>query len=188
MARTYELKRSVQMSIEQMRDQQNTKALGQAVDRHQWTVRETSEYVGGTGKGANRSLAVALLREKGNNAPTSRQVSSQMKSIQRWLANEKGSGAQKSRPSPAARALLNRVGRNRDLANRGFSVKLEGEIAVNSYRRNRKSFVDFTKDKIDLALSFLESPNYQDLGRAYLKNEDSLYGFGDDLSVEIVTG
>lgn len=186
MARTYELKRSTTMSVEDMKAQQNVEALQRAVaDIPRWSVRETANYLGSL-KHANRDLAIALLREKFKSDPTPRQISSEMRSVQRWINYEHGVvGKQSRKPSADARARLARVGRNQELAKKGFSIKLDGDIAINGYRRNpRTASVDLEGD---LARSFLEQPNYGDLGKAYLGNEDSLYGFGDDLKVDLIS-
>lgn len=195
MARTYELSRSTFVEKADRPIGANVDALKTAVDKLPgWSVGKTAEYAaGGPGHsrgtkkapGENKQLAIELLRAKGNDSPTSRQISSQMKSVQRWRAQEEGKSSQSRNLSKASRDLLNQVGRNRQLAKDGFSVKLNGELAINGYKRPRKAAVDL--DNEDLAQAFLDNPNFQDLGRAYLGGEDSLYGYGDDLQVEIIT-
>jgi hypothetical protein len=177
-ARTYDQKRSEMMSIEQLRATANVDALRQAVAVAQWTVGDTVAQLGGT-----RNTATALLRDRGVATPTKSEIVSQQRSINRWLNFERGSGKQARRPSADNRAALNRVGRNQKLAKDGFSIKMNGEIAVQGYKRNRTAAVDLIGDQ---ALAFLNDPNYGVLGEAYLGDADSLYGFGDDLSVDLI--
>lgn len=187
MARTYKETRGEFLEVEARRAEANTDALKTAVDNLPiWSVSRTAAYVnqGKPARQENRTLAIALLHAGGKGTPSDKEIKSQMKSIQRWKAAESGSKSQSRKPSAASQKLLNKVGRNQKLAKDGFTVKLDGEIAVNGYKRSRKAAVDVEGED---ALRFFDDPNYQDLGRAYLGGSDALYGFGDDLQVELDT-
>lgn len=67
-------------------------------------------------------------------------------------------------------------------ARNGISIKLSGTLQVLAERRQRTANVNLQGDR---ALSFLHHPNYADLGMAYVGDRDGLYGYGDNLQVEI---
>jgi hypothetical protein len=175
-ARTYDQKRSEVMSIDRMRSEQNVGALREAIAATQWTVADTVAELGGT-----RATAIELLRDRGNSAPSKAEISYQQRSINRWLNYEAGTGKQSRKPSAEMRRALNHVGRDRQAASNGFKVHISGEIAVQGYKRDRNATVPLSGDR---ALSFLDNPNWGDLGKAYLGDSDSLYGFGDGLTVD----
>lgn len=171
MARTYDQRRSEIMSAEQMRSEQNIGALRQAVANTQWTVHDTVAEVGGT-----RATAIALLQDRGISSPSKTEIASQMRSINRWLNYENGTGKQSRKPSAEARRALNHVGRDRKAAQDGMIINVAGDLAVQGYKRNRNATIELDPDDI---MDFLDDPSWEALGEAYVGDEDGLYGFGD---------
>lgn len=177
MARLWDTEHSTQMGREEAEAEANTDGLRAAIENApHWTVDDVLTEIGGDRAHRTSNLARELLSLKGNDHPTSRELSSQMRSIQRWVNYEAGvTGKQASRPSKAAQGLLNRAGRNAQAARDGFTIAMSGDIEVNGYKRpDRSASVHLSGDR---ALSFLNNPNWQDLADAY--GVDSLHALGD---------
>lgn len=155
----------------------NTDALQAAVDRApKWTVDDVVSELGGTGRDANHRLAEKMLQARGVEVNT-KSLSSQMRSIQRWLAYESGvAGKQARKPSAESQKILNQIGRNAKASRDGFTVAMKGDIKVSGYRRSDRSAVIPMQG--DEAAAFLENPTYEALGMAYTGDPD-FAGYGD---------
>ncbi len=97
------------------------------------SVEDLAHEVGG-----NRELAKQMLEYKGKEA-TPRAINSQMKSIQRWIAKEKGSTSQSASVSKPNRAIINKINIDQKTANKRTQVHVKGPSSVNGYKRGNRS-------------------------------------------------
>ena len=182
MARGWDTQQDTLARARAASDTPNIAALEKAVARAgQWTVEDVLTELGGTGKDATHRLAEKILTARGVDI-SEKSVRSQQRSINRWIAYERGSGAQSRKPSKAMQQILNRIGKNAQMARDGFTVAMSGDISVAGYRRaDRTATVHMQGDE---AARWLESPNFEDMGQFYGGND--LAGYGD-LQVQILS-
>lgn len=159
----------------------NVKALENAVKQiGQWSVDEVLTELGGTGRDASHRLAEKILDARGLEI-NKKSLASQQRAIQRWIAYEKGTGAQARKPNAESQKILNRIGRNAQAARDGFDVAMSGDIEVSGYRRSNRSATIHLEGQA--ALDFLEEPSYEKLGEAYT-GDSHFAGYGD-VSIDI---
>jgi hypothetical protein len=150
-----------------------------------WTV---SDVAGEMGHGhENRRLAEKLLAEKGITSPTDRQVSSQMRNIQRWLNAERGeTGKQAHKPSKGTQATLNKLGRRAAHGNDSARVNINGGASVNGYRRKRDIEVTLDPDASERFFDALDSGDtegaWAELASGYHVGELHAYDAQIDIS------
>lgn len=164
----------------------NNEALETAVNRmEKWTVEDVLTELGGTGKDASHRLAEKMLAARGLEVNKT-SLASQMRSINRWLAYERGeTGKQVRKPSKDMQSIMNRIGRNAQLSNKGFHVAMSGDISIEGYRRsNRSAMIPMQGDT---ALAFLENPTFDTLSAGDGYQGLQIEGYGSDLQVSIVT-
>ena len=159
----------------------NVDALGKAIaEQGQWSVEEVVSELGGT-EHAKRHVAEQLLAARGMDI-SEKNIKSQMRSINRWIAYETGSGSQARKPSKQMQTFLNRIGRNAQMARDGFTVAMSGDIGVAGYRRSNRSAMVHMQG--DAAAAWLENPTYAAMAAFYDGND--IAGYGSDLEVEII--
>jgi hypothetical protein len=172
----------------------NVAALSGAIQRSgQWTVDDTLTELGGVGRDATHRLAEKILGARGLEV-NAKNLSSQMRSINRWIAWESGAtGKEVRNPNKGSitmadgskvkvTSLLGKIGKNAQMARDGFTVAMSGDISVANYRRSNRSATIHMQG--DAAAAWLENPTYEGMSQFYEGNEIS--GYGEDLQVEIV--
>src|SRR6266567_4214121 len=159
---------------------QNTsvKKVLRVEDMGKWTVGDVLSEAGGT-----RNVAESMLRARGVEINKT-SLSSQMRSINRWLASETGSGSQARKPNAASQKMLNRIGRNAQAASDGFTVSMSGDISIEKYRRaNRSTFVHMQGDA---AAAFLDNPTFAGLSGSDNYGGLAIEAFGDvQISIDL---
>lgn len=121
-----------------------------------WTVDDVLNELGHGHE--NRRLAEKFLAAKGNNAPTERQIRSQMRNIQRWLNAERGeTGKQAHKPSKGAQAMLNKIGRSSAHSGESARVSINGQASVNGYKRHRSIEINLDADTAERFFDAIDS-------------------------------
>lgn len=151
-----------------------------------WTI---SDVLGEMGTGhENRRLAEKMLAEKGVTSPTERQISSQMRNIQRWHNAERGeTGKQAHKPSKGAQSMLNAIGRKAAHGNQGARVSLDGAISVNGYKRDSRNIeINMSPDEAERFFEAMDSGNVESawgmLADAYNVSELHAYDASIDMN------
>ncbi len=160
-------------------DTPNSEALTNAVDTMgKWTVEDVISEAGGT-----RNVAESMLRARGVEINKTN-LASQMRSINRWLAYERGTGSQARKPSKESQKILNRIGRNAQAARDGFYVAMSGDISIDHYRRaNRSANIHMQGEA---ALAFLNNPSFAGLSGSDNYGGLKIEAFGDvKISIEM---
>lgn len=149
---------------------------------------QVSDVVAEMGTGhENRRLAEKLLAEKGIDNPTSRQINSQMRNIQRWLNAERGeTGKQAHKPSKGVQATLNKLGRRAAHGSDSARINIKGEASVNGYRRKRDIEVTLDPDASERFFDALDSGDtegaWAELASGYHVGEMHAYDAEIDIS------
>jgi hypothetical protein len=150
----------------------NTDELLKAVDTmSKWTVGDVIMEAGGT-----RNVAESMLRARGVEIDK-KSLASQMRSINRWLAAETGSGSQARKPSKDSQKLINRIGRNAQASRDGFFVAMSGDISVDNYRRGSRTANIHMQG--DAAAAFLDNPTFAGLSGSDNYGGLAIEAFGD---------
>lgn len=158
----------------------NLEALTNAVERDisKWTVGDVISELGGT-----RNVAESMLRARGVEIDK-KSLASQMRSINRWLAYETGTGAQARKPNAASQKMLNRIGRNAQAARDGFYVAMSGDISIDHYRRSSRSANVHMQG--EAAAAFLDNPTFAGLSGSDNYGGLAIEAFGDvNISIEM---
>ena len=136
--------------------------------------------------GSNRRLAEKMLAEKGITEPTSRQISSQMRNIQRWLVAERGeTGKQAHKPAKGTQAAINKAGRQAAHGNDSARINIKGSASVNGYKRNRDIEVTLSPDEAEAFFEAIESGNMEDAWGMLASGYDvsELHAYDADIGV-----
>lgn len=141
------------------------------------SVQDAVKEAGGT-----RSLAIALLRDKGvdvgslDKKAATRAIQSQQRNIQRWMNYEKGiTGKQAHKPSAVGQQAINRAaGENRIEEQEGLDVHIDGQVTINGYERDTPRTIDFHMNP-EQAHAFVKNPTFEQLAAAYGVSELHTY-------------
>jgi hypothetical protein len=160
-------------------DMPNVDALQGAIDRlPHWTVSDLLQEI--PGRNATNILAQQILRERGVEI-TKTNISSQMRSINRWMNYEAGTGKQARKPSKEMQAILNKLGRNTQMAQDGFTVAMAGDIEVAGYRRSDRTASVHMQGAA--AAKWLDNPTFEAMAQFYEGNQIAAFG---DVQVDII--
>src|SRR5690348_4960857 len=128
MARSWDSRKDTEARASSPGEKPNTEALHVAIQQQgQWSVEDIIDELGGSEEHAKRHVAEQLLQARGMDI-NPKNISSQMRSINRWLNFEQGTGKQARKPSKDMQRVLNRIGRNAQMARDGFTVAMSGDI------------------------------------------------------------
>jgi hypothetical protein len=165
-------------------DEPNIQALHDALARTgTWTIDDILVELGGRGRDKTHRLAEKMLEARGLDI-TKKSIESQQRSINRWLKAERGEPGQTRRPNKDMQAILNRIGKNAQMARDGFDIAMSGDIMVSGYRRSNRSANIHMQG--EAATAFLENPTYAAIGEAYTGSPD-FAGYGADLYIDIIS-